>query len=889
MALSADLIIQAALAQGLTRADLLDALGASAPAHTGKGDAPAATGLDRYEDLGLLGVGGTGEVRRVRDRHLGRTLALKILRPEASAQQDLQRRFAEEARATAQLAHPGVVPVHDLGELPDGRVWFTMQEVSGRTLREVIATVHRASPDRWRTTPDGWSLRRLVDGVRQVCDTVAHAHSRRILHRDLKPDNVMVGAFGEVLVLDWGLAKVLGSPRQRAGDGAEPVDPLRNTRTPLQTQVGQVAGTPAYMAPEQAQADHARVDERTDIYALGALLYAVLTGRPPYEGTTSREVLQKVQTGPPPPLVGSSSPALTVGFSVVPEPEGRSRPEGPVLPPALVALCEQAMARDPAARFDSASDLSAELRAWLDGERRAEEARAVVDLAAEKQPQVATLHLLAAGLRAEAEALLRDVPSWAPEADKAAAWAKQDQAQTLEQQAAMTDLEQEQLLQASLTRAPTLPEAHAALAQRYRAQHAADEAEGRPTARAEALLRQHALALPQDHAEREDHLDYLRGEGALTLHTSPPGAQVELYRFVAENRRLVATPVGTLGPTPLDRVPLARGSYLCVLRHPGCEPVRYPVSIGRREHWDSRPPGEEGPGPVFLPPRGALGPADRYVPGGWFVSGGDPDARDGLALRRLWIEGWVFREDPVTLGAYLAFLHALVDEGRTEEALRHAPRERGGAPGELGALLCPFDGARFGLPRLSEDGAARWNPDWPAIMVDWEGARAYARHEAARTGLPWQLPPELAWEKAARGVDGRRFPWGDAFDPSWACMKDSHRGQPMPVPIDAFGVDASVYGIRGLCGNVKDWCADAWSTDGPPVSSLRVALDPPPAPSPASGQRVGLRVRRGGGWDSVRDTLRSASRDARASDHRAFDMGFRLARPVGGEPGDRQA
>ena len=130
-------------------------------------------------------------------------------------------------------------------------------------------------------------------------------------------------------------------------------------------------------------------------------------------------------------------------------------------------------------------------------------------------------------------------------------------------------------------------------------------------------------------------------------------------------------------------------------------------------------------------------------------------------------------------------------------------------------------------------------------MVDWAGAAAYARHEAERTGLPWQLPPELAWEKAARGVDGRRFPWGDAFDPSWACMKDSHRGQPKPVAVDAIEADVSVYGIRGLCGNIKDWCADAWSVDGPPLADARVPAAPPDPTADPPG-RTRLRVRRGG-------------------------------------------
>ena len=308
------------------------------------------------------------------------------------------------------------------------------------------------------------------------------------------------------------------------------------------------------------------------------------------------------------------------------------------------------------------------------------------------------------------------------------------------------------------------------------------------------------MALPPDHPAQ--HLTYLPVMGA-TPHTVPSGASAPLYRYTIENRRLVPQLVEELGQTPLDAVPLPRGSHL-----PGaasdCEPVRYPVCIGRGEHWHGVPPGGVRPAPVHADAAAWARETATSPPDG--LSGGDSEARDSLPGRRLWAPGWVFRRDPVTNREYLDFLHALVAAGRVEEALRHAPRERGAAPGELGALLCAFDGTRFSLPRLHEEGEERWDPDWPVIMVDWDGARAYAAHLAATTGLPWQLPDELVWEKAARGVDARAFPWGDAFDPSWACMKDSHSAIPTPKDVDAFPVDESVYGVCGLCGNVKDWC-----------------------------------------------------------------------------------
>ena len=182
--------------------------------------------------------------------------------------------------------------------------------------------------------------------------------------------------------------------------------------------------------------------------------------------------------------------------------------------------------------------------------------------------------------------------------------------------------------------------------------------------------------------------------------------------------------------------------------------------------------------PIPLPRPCELGPDDCYVPPGWFACGGDPHHERSLPARRIWVDGNVFRRFPVTNTQYLAFLNALVTEGRLEEALQHAPRENGGTIGEQGAVIYGFDGTRFWL-RPDVDGDV-WLAEWPVCMVDWHGAQAFGAWEAARTGQPWQLPGELAWEKAARGVDGRFYPWGDGFDPSWASMRRSHRAPGYP-------------------------------------------------------------------------------------------------------------
>jgi formylglycine-generating enzyme required for sulfatase activity len=302
---------------------------------------------ERYSLFGEIARGGMGAILKVFDNDLRRTLAMKVIlsqdraladSPAESVDPQVLSRFLEEAQVTSQLDHPGVVPVHELGIDAAGRVYFTMQLVRGRDLRHYYQKVREG----------GWSVTRALNVLLKVCEATAFAHSRNVVHRDLKPANIMVGKYGEVYVMDWGLARVLSrrDPRDlapRPGTGAE------DASSPLETMDGTVIGTPFYMPPEQAAGRTSEIGPPADVYAVGAMLYELLAGAKPYvrgnERPHPRTVLSRVLAGPPPPL----------------------NEVAPAAPPELVAICERAMAREPAARYASMDALAEDLRAWLEG------------------------------------------------------------------------------------------------------------------------------------------------------------------------------------------------------------------------------------------------------------------------------------------------------------------------------------------------------------------------------------------------------------------------------------------------------------------------------------------------------------------------------------------
>jgi WD40 repeat protein len=299
------------------------------------GLAPLGAPLVEKEEIAR---GGMGAIVRVRDESLQRDLAMKVvLAGDAAPSRESLLRFVDEARVQARLDHPGVVPIHHLGTDAAGRVCFTMKLVAGRSLAEILADQRR---DDLRGAPV-----KIVQTLLRVCETVAFAHDKGVVHRDLKPANVMVGAFGEVYVMDWGLAKTLGAADRVVGDAA----PSSSASSSGLTQAGAVLGTPTYMPPEQAEGKNDEVDARSDVYAIGAILYEALAGRAPYQTPdaprSAVETLRDVLAGPPAPLA-------------------RFAPRGVE---ELVAVAEKAMSRRREDRYASAGELGEDLQRWIEG------------------------------------------------------------------------------------------------------------------------------------------------------------------------------------------------------------------------------------------------------------------------------------------------------------------------------------------------------------------------------------------------------------------------------------------------------------------------------------------------------------------------------------------
>jgi serine/threonine-protein kinase len=762
-----------------------------------KAGEPCTPEESRYELLRSLGEGGMGRVYLVADRDLGRHVALKVMRGDRA---ELREQFIEEAQVLAQLEHPNIVPLHDLGLTADGGPYCTMRYVRGRSLSDVLALLRREDTGAVRV----YSFTRLIQIYLQVLQAMAYAHRRGVIHRDLKPANIMLGEHGEVQVLDWGLALVIG--RGSATMGAQqPTDAIK-----------QVSGTPAYMAPEQARGDE--VDARADIYALGVILYEILTLRRPFSGKTQFELMAAViRDDPSPPREAAPQRCI---------------------PAELERTCLKALAKNPSDRHQTADELHEDVQGWFEAEADRAKRRALADEKARsgkaKLDEYVKLKTEVAALTDEQRRIATQFRDWQPAEEKGAILEIADRLTEAHKRLAHAASQAVATLTEALGFHPEHGPARQTLAEYYWDRFVDAEMAGDLTNRD---FFGELVAAYHDGKYRTQ----LQGDGSIQLDSIPAGASVTLLRFEEQGFRLVPGNPTLLGKTPLEPVTLPMGSYLAVLVKEGYRDVCYPILISRNRVFQAR---------VRLFREQEIGPDFIHIPAGPAILGGDVRA-GGFPLPRSepCLDDFFIGRFPITMGEYLPFINDLASQD-VNLALARSPRYGG-------VSYLVRIGDRFELPEIDSEGD-RWYPSSPVFCVTVDDARTYCAWRSRKDGRPYRLPTEMEWEKAARGVDGRFYPWGNRFDGALCNLLDSRKDRPGPVVVEDFPHDVSVYGVRGMAGNVRDFTGTAWNI--------------------GTGETVRpATVLRGGSWYSERQYARCASRDGLDANVMYGNIGFRIA------------
>ncbi len=683
---------------------------------------------------------------RATDRSVGRVVALKTLKEGMGMAPDVVDRFMAEACVTARLEHPNIVPVYEIGAFKNGQPYYTMRVVKQRNLQDVLGS---------KTLCAEWPLVRLVGAFVQISRALAYAHRLGVLHRDIKPENILLGDFGEVYLADWGNAKAMkdsplgnaASTTSRRPSSMPPgVHVFPDSRRTSLSEPSGLSGTPGYIAPEQIRGDRARSDHRADIFALGVVLYEILTGQHPFDAPTVLGVILATQTRIPKP----------------------PRSVAPSCPLVLEVLCLAMLAKDPHNRPESADRVALEAVALREGaqgrERRHEEARRLCELAQLPVERSAALGEERERLLTEARRLLRGVKGHEPVERKRPGWELEDRAGMVEREQAISAAEAIDLFTKALAYDPVSIEARASLSDLYWTRAREAEAERRPALRVyyEALVSEFDVGR---------YSALLRADAMLSIDTSPPGAVVTAHLYVQKDRVLVPVEPRILGRTPIVEAPppareLPAGAEAQRLPRraiPGAPSARR-TPRGRSDPLHRRRDRRR----VRLRARGARSSAAAI-----------PWRRPRCPSCEPELEDYAIGRFPVTFREYCAFLDAL---DRIDPALaeKRAPRDLRGADGAVvqrgpSGLWEPCESLIEGEARRMfppEDGHL-WNV--PVVLIDWFDALAYCRWRteldaaAAResgAAAPAPAPPHRARVGEGGARAGRpRPPLGRSLRP----------------------------------------------------------------------------------------------------------------------------
>ncbi|MDY0175931.1 MAG: bifunctional serine/threonine-protein kinase/formylglycine-generating enzyme family protein [Lentisphaeria bacterium] len=795
-----------------------------------------------FSNMGEIGRGGTALVMGATDAALGRLVAVKLLRPEYRFSREHIERIVREARATAQLEHPNIVPMHSLGVDKKYGVYFTMKKQQGDTLRNIIRQLRDGNPEYVQEYP--WT--KMLAIYLKTCQGVSYAHSKGVIHRDLKPENILVGKYGEVTIIDWGLVrkmKPLKTSVDISDDGeftlqsSNVEEEIEFAAKGLQSNLTLddfINGTPRYMAPEQAVGWNSKLDHRCDVYAMGVILYEILTFHNPFDQYKAEsEVLNAVTSG------------------AYPNPR-QTRPNGKNISAELEAICLKAMALELEERYQSITDLIHDIYNYQ-SEREISAYKApwhanVLKWA--KRNPIKTTFMLStciAVLASLVSILVLDQLSYTKNIHRVQELREEGQTCLL-QLGKMLD-ERSALLQTSSSFSSLagresvvnikIEEKEAELINIYDQAYLLlnglsyiSQKRGMVIAAKQQIIVERLqfakqyqriaeinrwilmaknefgskfeLCAPTMRDFLKDMEKYHRGDCQLHIVSQPFGAEIEFFPILQDPLDNCLRPDSEAIKMPMmsrraGTYPLPKGNYLLKFFLPDRGVVLYPLYLQHGETLE-----------LFVPIPKDIPPGMVFVPGGRCLLGGRTS--QSTQYRNASLPGFFILEREVTFAEYLQFWNSLEDDA---DRARHR------------SMLSLSADSPAALPAWSSEGILieGIEPDSPVVGINAESAMAYCQWLSTKNGGNYRLPSADEWEKAARGVDGRLFPWGNYFDPALAYTKENlaaTQKHPRFASAKQFPLDQSIYGVYDMAGNVREWTASLFS-DGSGLYQIKGA------------------------------------------------------------------
>ncbi len=745
--------------------------------------------IHEYTSMTTIGVGGLGAVFSAREPGLNREVALKILRPEFRNSKNRINGFVREARTTAQIDHPNIVPIHRIGVFDDAGVFFTMKRIEGETLRTVVKKLREGRPEYLRN----YTLRRRLEIFISVCQAMAFAHSKRIIHRDLKPANVMIGDYGEVMLMDWGLAYCLDSHQIDDDFQSADTDEKETELLPPNTCV--ISGTPAFMSPEQAAGRNSEIDERSDIYSLGAILYSLLT-------------LQAAPFDPDQPTEKLLPQVIAGRFQ-----RPRRRAPLQMIPRELEAITMKAMNVSPEKRYQKVQEIIGDVRNYLDYfpvEAYSKSPLYKLRKLCRRRPLIPAVTIMAlltfCGTKAFQQ--LND----------------RGKIQSLVELAEYNDTQSENqryVARRTFNQLRYQPQTSSTIAERRDLRRVflrqVTDFLSYSSAALECLAgleqisydRQYITAMLEKQLAREfqfcmdtDNQDIFRNR----LKQLRSRWSSHLAEILARNRRLATqiamfdNDAGTLHITmpegfsaairnnapdvapdkeawteiTSENTPVKTGSYLLRFTGDKGQQVFYPAAFQAAEYMELKPSG------IPVIPEGMV-----LIPAGEFYRG---SANLSSFEQKEQLPAFFISRNEVTIGEYRQFWLTLKESAAREQ---YIPRR------DDGTLL--WDKSGVVNPKV--------NPALPVTGIPPQAAMEYCRYLSAKHGQKYRLPTAMELEKASGGYDKRTYVWGNIPDKNAALVYGNSAAKKYPygAPGGTFPRDVSCYGVNDLAGNVREF------------------------------------------------------------------------------------